>query len=172
LIAARALPARAACLDVGLRRLPNRHRKFGLGTDTPYYLSTHSLVAKLAPEGRVMVSVAKYIPAGGDSDALRDLSELEGFLDIAQPGWRELEEHRQYLPHMVVTTAIPRAADGGIGGRPTPAVAGTEGLFVAGDWVAGGGWLLDATLGSARASARAVAGWLAAAPTRPLAAVS
>jgi hypothetical protein len=151
-----------------VRRLPNPRRRFGLGIDVPYYLSVHSLYAKLAPGGRVMVSVAKYIPAGQTHDAERDLTELEGFLDTVQPGWRELEEHRQFLPNMVVTTALPRAERGGIAGRPDALALGEEGLFLAGDWVGQGGWLADGTLGSARGAAAAVSKWLAALPESAL----
>lgn len=159
--AADAVPALAACLDIGLRRMPNPRRRFALGMDEPFYLSTHSLYARLAPEGRVLVSAAKYVPAGEEPDAARTLAELEGFLDVVQPGWRELEEHRQYLPNMVVQSAVPRADRGGIAGRPKPAVEELPGLFIAGDWVGDGGWLTDGTLGSAKRAAAAVAAWLA-----------
>jgi hypothetical protein len=83
-----------------------------------------------------------------------DLRELEGMLDIVQPGWRELEAGRQFLPEMIVTTAVPRSDRGGIPGRPGPAVPGAEGVLVAGDWVGPTGWLTNATLGSARVGAR------------------
>lgn len=171
-IAADAIPARAACLDIGLTRLPNPRRLFALGIDTPFYFSVHSAWANLAPDGKVLVSVAKYIPVDGPRNAEQDLAELEAFMDIVQPGWRAYEEHRQYLPNMVVTTALPRAENGGIAGRPAPEVDGVRGLFVAGDWVAGGGWLSDATLGSARAAAQAVSSLLAPTAMLPLATVS
>ncbi|HEX6963964.1 MAG TPA: NAD(P)/FAD-dependent oxidoreductase, partial [Lacipirellula sp.] len=140
LFADTAIPAYAACLDIGVSKLPYRQRRFGLGIDAPYYLSVHSLYAKLAPEGKTLISVAKYIPAGERSDAERDLRELEAFLDVVQPGWRALEEHRLYLPNMMVQSALPRADRGGIAGRPEPKVEGAEGLFIAGDWVGHGGW--------------------------------
>lgn len=172
LLAEQAIPARAACLDVGLTRLPNPRRTFGLGIDSPFYFSAHSLWAKLAPDGRVLASVAKYLPAGEPHDPARDLAELEAFLDLVQPGWRRYEEHRQYLPNMMVQSALPRAAKGGIAGRPAPTVPGADGLFVAGDWVGQGGWLADGTLGSARQAAAAVSEWLAAPPARAVAGVS
>jgi phytoene dehydrogenase-like protein len=171
LFADTAIPAYAACLDIGVSKLPYRQRRFGLGIDAPYYLSVHSLYAKLAPEGKTLISVAKYIPAGERSDAERDLRELEAFLDVVQPGWRALAEHRLYLPNMMVQSALPRADRGGIAGRPEPKVEGAEGLFIAGDWVGQGGWLTDGTLGSARQAAQAVTAWMAAAP-RPVAAGS
>lgn len=158
-----AIPAYAACLDIGVSRLPNPRRGFGLGIDVPYYLSVHTRSAKLAPDGKTMISVAKYLPAGERGDAERDLRELESFLDLAQPGWRTLEEHRQYLPSMLVQSALPRADRGGIDGRPDPLVPGVEGLFIAGDWVGQSGWLTDGTLGSARQAAQSVETWLAAA---------
>jgi phytoene dehydrogenase-like protein len=170
--AERALPALAACLDVGVVRLPNPRRNFGLGIDVPYYFSVHSRFARLAPTGRTMISVAKYTPAGEKADAERDLRELEAFLDTVQPGWRRLEEHRQYLPHMVVSSALPLAERGGISGRPSPVVPGMPGIFVAGDWVGDGGWITDGTLGSARLAANAVGSWLSATPARELATVS
>lgn len=161
-----AVPARAACLDVTLRRLPRPRRLFGLGVDRPWYLSVHTKFARLAPEGLTTVSVAKYLPAGEPNDPEADLRELEGMLDIVQPGWRELETGRQYLPEMVVTTAVPRSDRGGIPGRPGPAVPGAEGVLVAGDWVGPTGWLTNATLGSARMAAREVSRRMAPAPVR------
>ncbi|MGE0601100.1 MAG: phytoene desaturase family protein [Dehalococcoidia bacterium] len=160
-VAESAVSARAACLDIGLSRLPNPRRLFGLGIDCPFYFSVHSAWARLAPEGKVMASVAKYIPAGSAHDAERDLAELEIFMDLIQPGWRAFEEHRRYLPNMVVTTSLPRAENGGIQGRPAPRVEEVAGLYVAGDWVAGGGWLTDATLGSSRVAAQAITALLA-----------
>ncbi|WP_343392480.1 FAD-dependent oxidoreductase [Candidatus Amarobacter glycogenicus] len=171
-LAEQAVPARAACLDIGLTRLPNPRRKFGLGIDTPFYFSVHSLWAKLAPEGRVLASVAKYLPAGASPDPSRDLAELEAFLDLVQPGWRKFEEHRQFLPNMVVHSALPLAANGGIAGRPAPAVPGAAGLFVAGDWVGQDGWLADAVLGSARRAAGAISASFTGTPVRAVAAVS
>lgn len=164
--AADAIPARAACLDVTLRQLPRPRRLFGLGVDRPWYLSVHTKFARLAPEGLTTVSVAKYLPAGEPNDPEADLHELEGMLDIVQPGWRGLETGRQFLPEMIVTTAVPRSDHGGIPGRPGPAVPGADGVFVAGDWVGPTGWLTNAALGSARLAAREASGWLSAAPSR------
>jgi phytoene dehydrogenase-like protein len=161
-----AVPARAACLDVTLRKLPRPRRLFGLGVDRPWYLSVHTKFARLAPEGLTTVSVAKYLAAGESNDPEADLRELEGMLDAVQPGWRELETGRQFLPGMVVTTAVPRSDRGGIPGRPGPAVPGAEGVLVAGDWVGPTGWLTNAALGSARIAAREVSRRLAATPAR------
>jgi len=52
---------------------------------------------------------------------------------------------------MVVTTALPRAALGGMEGRPSPALSDAEAYSFAGDWVGQGGWLADGALGSGSA---------------------
>ncbi len=153
-----AIPAEAACLDVGLRRLPNPKGSFALGIDEPVYLQTHSRWARLAPEGAALVSVAEYLPAGEPHDAVASRLLLERALDLAQPGWRELVLFERFLPAMIAIPALAQAALGGFAGRPGPAVPGAPGLAVAGDWVGPEGRLADASFASGRA-----AGGLAAA---------
>jgi phytoene dehydrogenase-like protein len=149
-----ARPVRAACLDLALQRLPVPQANFALGIDRPVYLSVHSAVAKLAPEGAALVHAAKYLPAEPASGAKHDEGELEELMDLVQPGWREQVVARRFLPRMVVTHALVTADNGGMAGRPGPAVLGVEGLFVAGDWVGGAGMLVDASLASAEQAAR------------------
>lgn len=148
-----ATPVRAACLDLALESLPAPRSTFALGIDAPLYFSVHSAVAELAPAGGALVHVAKYLPVGADTDAARDAAELERFADLLQPGWRERVVHRRFLPHMVVTNDVVRAADGGLAGRPGPAVDGAPGLYLAGDWVGDEGMLADASFASARRAA-------------------
>jgi hypothetical protein len=84
--------------------------------------------------------------------------ELEGLLDLIQPGWRGVVVHRRFLPHLAVSNALVDARRGGLAGRPGPEIPGVENVFVAGDWVGGEGMLADASLASAeRAAALAVA---------------
>jgi hypothetical protein len=78
-----------------------------------------------------------------------------------QPGWREVVVERRFLPRMVAASALATAGSGGVAGRPGPEVAGSPGLFVAGDWVGPEGWLVDASLASARAAARVAGGRIA-----------
>src|SRR6185437_3715434 len=154
-------PARVAVLDLCLRRLPRPRRTFALGIDEPNYLSVHSAVAKLAPEGMALVSLMQQVPPG-ETDADAALRELEAFADFYQPGWRNEEQARQFLPSITAVNWKLTAATGGFGGRPAPRVHGVEGLFIAGDWVGDTGMLTDAVLGSARESARlAVTDWSA-----------
>ena len=151
--ASEAVPVRAACLDVALSRLPRPNATFALGIDRPLYLSVHSAVAKLAPAGGATIHVAKYLEPGRAADARADERELEGLLDLVQPGWRDAVVERRFLPQMLVASAAPAAATGGLAGRPPVTVPGHEGLCLAGDWVGPEGLLADATLASARAAA-------------------
>lgn len=150
-----AVPVRAACLDVGLARLPRPKATFGLGIDEPLYFSVHSAYAKLGPEATATIHVAKYLAprddAGGEARAIE--AELEGLLDLLQPGWREAVAARRFLPKMTVAHHIPTAADGGYEGRPSVAVPEIADLYVAGDWVGDQGMLADASLASAKRAA-------------------
>jgi phytoene dehydrogenase-like protein len=130
-------PARAACLDLGLMRLPKRANIVAFGVDRPLYYSVHSATARLAPEGAAVIHVAKYLDPETVHDAKADERELEDLMDRLQPGWRAEVVVRRFLPSMTVTHAIPLAATGGLAGRPPVEVPGVTGLFLAGDWVGG-----------------------------------
>jgi phytoene dehydrogenase-like protein len=150
-----ATPVRAACLDVGLSRLPRPRATFALGIDEPLYFSVHSAVARLAPEGGALIHVARYL--GGETPEPSAVErQLEGLLDRMQPGWHDVVVERRFLPHMVAASALATAAGGGVAGRPGPEIPEAPGVFVAGDWVGPEGWLADASLASARAAARLV----------------
>ena len=148
-----ATSVRAACLDVGLSSLPHPRSTFALGIDRPLYLSVHSAVARLAPADRATIHVAKYLPVDSDGDARVDERELEGLLDLIQPGWRDVVVVRRFLPRLVVMNAIPTASAGGTAGRPDAAVSGVRGLYLAGDWVGPEGMLADASFASAERAA-------------------
>ena len=128
--------AELSVLDLGLRSLPRRGRRFALGVDAPTYLSRHS-----PPEHRdgVLLSLASY--------ARQPRAELEATADAVQPGWRERATLERFLPRMVAVSAIPGPAGGGLAGRP--AVDRGEGLYLAGDWLGGEGWLVDAAISPA-----------------------
>lgn len=147
-----AIPVRAACLDVALRRLPQPRHRFALGLDRPVYFSVHSAYARLAPEGAAVIHVAKYLGAT-PSRPRSDEAELEALLDRLQPGWRDELIDRRFLPNMTVSNALVAAAQGGMIGRPGPEVPHIRNLYVAGDWVGPSGMLSDASLTSARQAA-------------------
>jgi hypothetical protein len=163
--------ARAACLDLGLRREPDR--RFVLGIDEPLYLSRHDPPARLSPEGHSLVSVAEYLPppreGSGEGGAPgRSVAAGRGRLEhfARRCGVRPGQVVRsRYLHDMVVAHGMPTAHRGGLAGRPSVEVPGTPGLFAAGDWIGSEGLLADAALASgalagalARESARRLTG--------------
>jgi phytoene dehydrogenase-like protein len=146
--AAEAKPVKAATLEVGLSKLPKPRALFALGTDRPWYASVHSAWARLAPEGGAMVHVAKYL---GGAEESADEAELEGVLDVLQPGWREHVVTKRFLPGLTVMNALPTKS---LEKRPGPRVEHVRGLYVVGDWVGGEGMLVDASLASAETVSR------------------
>jgi phytoene dehydrogenase-like protein len=134
--------AELSVLDLALRKLPRRSRRFALGVDKPTYLSRHS-----PPDhpGGVLLSLASY--------EREPRAALEELADTVQPGWREQLVFDRFLPRMVAVSAISTPANGGLGGRP--AVDQGDGLYLAGDWIGSEGWLVDSALASGAAAAAA-----------------
>jgi phytoene dehydrogenase-like protein len=168
-----AIPVRVATLDVALNHLPRPDRLAGFGIDKPLYLSVHSAFAKLAPSSRAgnssssgnsrdssevqgpaaVIHVVKYIGSLTDMDPRATENELEGLLDLMQPGWRKVLVRKRFLPNMVVSNALVTASQGGIRGRPPVKVSAAKNLYIVGDWVGSEGLLLDASLSSAKRAA-------------------
>lgn len=147
-----AVPVKAACLDLGLRRLPHPRRLFVIGIDKPLYFSVHSASARLAPEGAALVHVAKYLgPQPHGAKAVE--AELEAFCDAVQPGWRSEVAERRYLPSMLVTGALVASAKP----RPGPDVPGMPSLLVAGDWVGQVAMIADSAVASGALAGRTAA---------------
>ncbi|MBS1786182.1 MAG: NAD(P)/FAD-dependent oxidoreductase [Acidobacteria bacterium] len=153
-----AIPVKAACLDVALERLPRPQATFALGIDRPLYLSVHSAAAKLTPEGKALIHVAMYLGSDAPNDSKAVEHELEELLELVQPGWQKLMIERRFMPSLTVVNALATAKQGGLSGRPGPAVPGIEGLFVAGDWVGTEGWLADASVASGKHAAQLAIG--------------
>ncbi len=165
------VPATAAALDVGLRRLPRPRHPFALGLDRPWYLSVHNPPADLG--AGVTLHVMAYLdrhdaaiptepgtpaePSEGSARARTLRGELEGLLDQVQPGWRHELEAARFQRRLVVAHALPTVSGGGLAGRPPVAVADRPGLFLAGDWVGPAGLLADAAIASAAGAAAATA---------------
>jgi phytoene dehydrogenase-like protein len=134
-------PATAACLELVLRgTAPTR---FLLGIDRPLYLSQHAPSARLAPPGTSVVHVIRY----GARDRHRDDAELWEHAAMAGID-RDRVLVDRFLPRMLVTGGVPLAGAGGLAGRPAVAVAGADGLLLAGDWVGDEGLLADAAVAS------------------------
>jgi phytoene dehydrogenase-like protein len=149
--AAQAKPARIACLDLALRRFPKPGVSAVFGVDAPWYLSVHSRVARLAPEGGALAHAARYLAPDEPPPAR---GELEAWLDAVIPGWRPEVLHARWLPDMMAASAIEGASEGGLAGRAAVQSPDVRGLCFAGDWVGSQGALCDASLASAREAAR------------------
>jgi hypothetical protein len=118
--------------------------------EDPFYMSTHTPSAALAPEGGEVVHLMRYgVAEPIDADALR--KELEAFLDDAQPGWRDEVLAERFNRRLVVAHGRPEPATGNAG-RPTIHIDDLSNVFVAGDWVGPDGLLGDASLASGRAA--------------------
>ena len=148
------IPIQAACLDLGLRRLPHQRTTFALGLDSPMYFSVHSRWARLGPEHSVVVQAAKYLPCGVETDASQDRHEIEAYLNLVQPGWDREVLVQRFLPKMTVTHAVPMAGTGGLTCRPAVDTLATRNVYLAGDWVGSEGMLADASFASAQRAAR------------------
>jgi len=154
--AAEDVPVHVAAMDLGLSRLPVPEVRFVLGIDRPMYLSVQSDVASgVAPDGGVMMQLARYLHPGERADAAALERELEELLDVAQPGWRDVVVERRFMPHLMVTPALVPAAGGGYAARAPVESEDRPGLFLAGDWVGPAGMLANASLHSAALAAEA-----------------
>lgn len=145
-----AVPSYAACLDVCLDAAPRPRATFALGVDVPLYLSLHSAVARLAPDGHALVHCMKYLGPTLHEDDGQAEREMEDALDLLQPGWRSHVVHRRFLPQMRVVHDLAGADGGGVRGRPGPSLPDAGGIFFAGDWVGDEGLLADASLASGK----------------------
>jgi phytoene dehydrogenase-like protein len=153
-IAKEAKPVRMACLDIALSSLPDKNTLFALAVDRPLYFSVHSAIAKLAPDNGALIHVGKYLGTSIEPKPREDQQELEEFLDLLQPGWREVLVKKRPLPNMVVSNVAVTAAAGGLSGRPDAKIA--DNLYIVGDWVGKEGLLSNSSFASARRAAQLI----------------
>jgi phytoene dehydrogenase-like protein len=155
------IPARIACLDVALERLPAPDRPVVQDLDGPRFMSAQSVYSRVAPEGAALIISFKQLDPRYPGNPREDERDLEDLLDAAQPGWRGVLVRRQYLPRIEAVGTLPTARDGGFAGRPRPRVPGLSNLYLAGDWVGPEGFLVDASMASAQRAAELVLedGW-------------
>jgi phytoene dehydrogenase-like protein len=136
----------AACLDAGLRRVPDPG--YVLGVDAPVYATIQSPPARQAPAGQAVAGAVRY----GATEARADRAVLRAHL--ARAGVRDEDVvTSRFLPRMVVAGAAPIAARGGLGGRPPNEGTRLPGVYLAGDWVGPAGLIADAALASGQAAA-------------------
>jgi len=142
------VPVRAACLCAVTGPLTGPATAL-FGVDSPYYAAVHSVTAALAPEGKHVIHLARYL---GPGDAATE-GELHALLARMQPGITV--HHARFLPRITVMHAAVPASRGGVDGR----IEGSSipNVALVGDWVGRRGMLLDAVLASAEAAAEALA---------------
>jgi phytoene dehydrogenase-like protein len=138
----------AACLDVGLRRVPEPG--YVVSVDEPLYGTTQSPPARQAPTGGAVVGIIRY----GARSAVLDRPSLEAHLGQVGATDDDIVTSR-FLARMIVSSTMPRAATGGLEGRPVITASGLPRVFLAGDWVGPHGLLSDAALTSGHAAALA-----------------
>lgn len=148
-----ARPSKAACLDLGLKKLPVPGRDVALALDQPVFFSHHTLNAKLSEDGTVVVHLVKY-NGPGESNPQEDEAVLTGAMNTLHPGWEQEVVVRQFLPNITVVHDTLHVGKSNL--QTGPAVEGIRGLYVAGDWVSHGEMLADASAASARRAAEAV----------------
>jgi len=153
---AEALPVHVACLDVALSRLPAPRQPIVFDLERPRFLTVQSEFARLAPSGGAVLHAFLQHDPRQPVDARCAQSELEAFVDQVQPGWQSVAVERRFLPHMLAAGCLPLAASNGLQGRIGHRSQDVSNVFFAGDWVGPHGYLVDATLASARESARQV----------------
>ena len=134
-------PVTAACLDLGVGRVPSPG--YVLSLDHPLYVTVQSPPARQAPPGSAVVSALRY----GSRTAAEDRPQLEDLVARAGVRHQDIVVDR-FLASMTVAATLPRAALGGLAGRPDADATGIPGLWVAGDWVGPRGLLADAALAS------------------------
>ena len=147
-------PARVATLDLALSSLPNPDVYGTYGLDTPLYLSLHSAFAKLSADGNgILFHVMKYLDSSAKPNPAQDKIELEGLLDMVQPGWRKLVVRQRFLPNMIASNTVINNNNGILENRPDIDVPGVDNLYIIGDWVGPDGMLADTSFASAKAVA-------------------
>ena len=159
-------PVEAAVLDLGLDKPPPVD--VFLSLDRALYQSTHSLAAGMAPAGRALVTVARYIRPHDDIGVEQGKRLLLQHAAASGIDLRDVVMDR-YLHRLTVTGGMPTAANGGLAGRPSVVVGGRPGLFLAGDWVGGRGLLADAAAASAVEAVGAVVARVDRSSARPAA---
>jgi phytoene dehydrogenase-like protein len=155
-VLADSLPAQVACLDLALERLPAPAHPVGFDLEQPLFMTVQSEFARLAPRGGAVVHAFKQLDPRQPSDPHQDVADLDAFMDRLQPGWRQLVVERRVLPRIVAAGALPLASRGGLGGRANYCLDNVANLYFAGDWVGPRGFLVDASLDSAREVARRI----------------
>ena len=145
------LPIKGSSLDVALQQLPNPKLHFTMDLEEPYYYSNHSNAATLTNDSsQVVLHVFKYLAIGEKMDAALIRQELESFLDLLQPGWKEKVIKLRFLPNVTVCHRLPMVEDESVFSNFDSAITG---IYIAGDWVSTHAMLADGAIISGKDAA-------------------
>lgn len=150
------VPAHVACLDVALDNLPAPPHPVVFDLDKPRFLTTQSLYVPIAPQNGTLLSAFKQLDPREPIDVQANERDLEALIDVVQPGWNTAVVKRQFLPQLEAVGALPLASTGGFAGRPKSHVPGVANCYLVGDWVGDEGFLIDASVASARQAAQQI----------------
>ena len=154
--ASEAVPVYTACLDLALDRLPVPQHPIVFDLEQPLFMTTQSEVAKLAPPGGAVMHTFVQLDPRAPASPETARAKLHEFISEVQPGWEQHVVEQQFLPHMLAASWLPLATQNGFAGRASPRSQDRENLYFAGDWVGSNGFLIDASLASAREAARLI----------------
>jgi phytoene dehydrogenase-like protein len=149
-------PVHVACLDLALQRLPVPRHAVIFDVEQPRFLTAQSEFARVAPDGGAVVHLFVHLDPRQPGEPARQRAAAEALMDEVQPGWRESAVEQRFLPRMLASGALPLASSAGMPGRPAHRCPDVDNVYFAGDWVGPEGYLADAALASARASAQLV----------------
>jgi phytoene dehydrogenase-like protein len=150
------VPGYVAALDLGLQALPTAKHPVVFDLERSRFLTAQSTVASLAPAGGAVIHTFTQPDFRAAPQAPAERAELEDLLDTAQPGWREVVVEQRFLPRMLGVSSLPLVSRGGLRGRAPHRSQDVPNVYFAGDWVGPRGYLADASMASARESARLV----------------
>jgi len=149
-------PIKGASLDLALYHLPQKHTSFALGTDQPLYFSNHSRAAHLSDQGHTVIHLFKYLNGRETRNAQAIKKELEEFMDLLQPGWREKVVTSRFMPNLTVSHYLP-VSDYKQWVQTLPHISEVmPGVHVCGDWTTAEHMLADAAIYSAYSAARRI----------------
>ncbi|RPF53403.1 phytoene desaturase family protein [Aquisalibacillus elongatus] len=147
-------PVKAAVLDVALNHLPKPKLTFAMSLEESYYYALHSKYAQLSEQSKgYVLHVMKYLHPEENNTTKQLKVELESFLDIVQPGWRQFLETSRFFPNLTVNQRLPEVCQNQSINDPETTVPN---LFIAGDWASNESILSEASISTGKNAAQAM----------------
>lgn len=140
-----------ACLSVALSQRGRSPNNFALGIEHPLYASIYTDTVSLGSRDSVVVHGIHYLKQGAELSPETIIERIEGIFDSILPrDWKNQCLHRRFLPRMAVNYDMPLAETNGLKGRSGIRALNMDNVFCIGDWVGAEGYLVDASVASAK----------------------